>query len=423
MAGSIADATLNDLDADRRNSFLDDAVDPATVISPEDPQPVGEQTGGANTDPKPVPKSTTEPKVVEDGKDGKARDEKGRFAPKTGDQGAKPIRGGTTKPDPVAEPVATTAAPEPAAAPVPVDAPADALPPPEPFVFPAYGEQVTIPGAQYIKGHGAFIPEAALADVRQAWARNLRHDHVVGLADTARKEAAEARTSSAIEKAQWELLANQVSPEWLASLGVDPTVAEREIKRLELDVREARIRIQSQAPVAQAQTPQVTDGDLAQAFEVQLDQFAGRPEFKDAWADPVMGPEIRDELRTQRKLFEVPWDALPKGEQQALLERGFPVGVPVLDRLKLQERIQTLTQRFGKFARASSASAGAAQVARRNAPAPSASPAPPPAVATPSAATPASNGSRTRVPSHFAGTTWKERHAAVRKFWDDPEAE
>ncbi len=43
----------------------------------------------------------------------------------------------------------------------------------------AYGEQVSIPGAKYKPGHGVFIPETEIANVRRSWAQSTRYPKLV----------------------------------------------------------------------------------------------------------------------------------------------------------------------------------------------------------------------------------------------------
>ena len=299
------------------------------------------------------------------------------------------------------------------------------LPPPEPFVMRVRGEDVDIPGAQYVKGYGLFVPEANLSDVRSILGRGMKHDDMVQANASLRGDIQGYQREAELQKAVSDLILPVIGVDWLINLGVDPARADMEIRQMALAIKERRLDIASQFGAQAAPTAAEPDaGDLAEQVDRVVEAARAQPDLQDLFRDPKVGPELEAALREELPQFRVAWKDIPERER-----RGLDPQVQYMDVRKAEARVKTLVERFRKFTTTSPTTRSAQSVAKANAAAVGAtttarSASPPAATAVASTTQPAMPSKGRKPPAPFKGTTPKELAASVDRWWagdDDDE--
>lgn len=151
----------------------------------------------------------------------------------------------TRRVDPEAEAEAEPAPTEGEAAPSEEPAP-EAEPDPDPaadvvdWSFRAYGQELSVPGAKYKPGHGAFIPEESLAMTRQLIARGIKYEKV----QAERERLTQGLLARELEaKAVVEVLAPLLDPQRLTEAALNPDYT---IKELRLALKERQLQLQQE---------------------------------------------------------------------------------------------------------------------------------------------------------------------------------
>lgn len=104
--------------------------------------------------------------------------------------------------------------------------------------FRAYGQDIPVPGAKYKPGHGAFIPEETLGNVRQLIARGMKYEKV----QHEREQLKQGLLARELEaKAVVEVLTPLLNPERLTQAALNPDLT---IKELTLALKERQLDLQ-----------------------------------------------------------------------------------------------------------------------------------------------------------------------------------
>lgn len=206
----------------------------------------------------------------------RVRDEKGRFAQKS-EAKDEPV----VKEEPKVEQKAdATVAPDPAAPP----------PAPEPDIEPlqwlAYGKPVEIPGAQYKPGHGVFIPDSQVPQLRQAWARgHERYPQIVNENAELRQALSsvytrrEAEAYAVIEVLGQHFGSEQAFQQFLQYASESPALALREIRAM-LKEKQLELGQNVSEPAERLTNPQVDAADVAEALTDEMELMFRQPEFR-----------------------------------------------------------------------------------------------------------------------------------------------
>lgn len=217
-------------------------------------------------DTPPAPPAAETPPPVEVN-DGRQRDERGRFVASASD--APPADPTPAPEPPTPEAKTETPAPEtPAAAEPPATPEAADI---EPFQFRGSGHDITIEGAMYKKGHGVFVPEQAMDDLR------IRLTHAAKFPKLReRAERAEAQIRSGITRHQAEntalvetlgfLLDPDALTKWLQAASADPSLA---AERLSVALQRKHIDIERKYGGQIVEAPKEGEPDDAAVLELQ----------------------------------------------------------------------------------------------------------------------------------------------------------
>jgi hypothetical protein len=203
---------------------------------------------------------------------------------------------------PRAEPVADGAAAEGAE----VAAPVVAEEPPVPLEWLAYGETVTIPGALYKPGHGVFIPEAAIPDVRQSWARAQRYPQLVEQNRELRESSAklygrkEAQADAVLQIIGSHFKTPQSLQAFAQQVMADP---ERVQERLLLALERKELEFSKNVVELPSEASEPDAGEIAESLTDEFTRFlADDPELKGKFT-PAEQRELRQRVFANSNLF------------------------------------------------------------------------------------------------------------------------
>lgn len=264
----------------------------------EDDEPQSVASDASPPEPDAAPDTTPEPDAAPDPKAdrGDGRTVEGKFAPKAGDAPA---------PDPAAPVVEGAPVVDPATGTPPPDAP------PEPEVvdwtFTAYGEPVTIPGAKYKPGHGAFIPDAHVGQVRQAWARAMKYDRLVADNERYRTELAQPTERELEAAAVVETMLPLLSQEWIEQAALNPLELERvalALERKKLELRQATPNVRS-APRSPEPDAEEFRRTVTDELTTVVESAGMDPAIQTVLRHPTLGPEVERRFHAMWPSFVV----------------------------------------------------------------------------------------------------------------------
>lgn len=155
--------------------------------------------------------------------------------------------------------------------------------PNEPLEFMAYGQPITLEGSLYKPGHGCFVPEARMGELRQYIARGHRYASVVAENEKLRSSSTslytqrEAQADAVLDVVAKTFKDPQMLQEFMAAFQQNPQLAFRE---MQIAIREKELTLQAQVqqPDAPGDTS-VDPAEIAEAFTDELQDFFTDPRY------------------------------------------------------------------------------------------------------------------------------------------------
>lgn len=256
-----------------------------TEVSETPPEPPRESTPEpAAAPPKGESEKPKSKEYVREGRRFVAKD--GEKEPKDPAEAKAPAEPETSEAPPAEAPVAAPeGAPQVEAAPEVAQEPADDAV--VPYSFKAYGQEVTIPGAQYKPGHGIFIPEAQAVMLRTTFARAIKHEKLSSDNEQLRGQLRSNTTELNLRgQAIMDVLVPKIqSDDWLNELVTNPQLTR---DRLALEIERKSLEIQQRLltdPTLKTADPsllqeQHSPEDISHELDVATEELLQRDEFK-----------------------------------------------------------------------------------------------------------------------------------------------
>ena len=154
--------------------------------------------------------------------------------------------------------------------------------PNEELEFMAYGEPITLEGSLYRQGHGCFVPEAKMGELRQYIARGHRYEKVVAENERLRTTSnslytqREAQADAVLDVVAKTFKDPQMLQEFMAAFQQNPQMAFRE---MQIAIREKELALQGNVHQPDAPSDDVDPAEVAEAFTDELQEFFTNPAY------------------------------------------------------------------------------------------------------------------------------------------------
>ena len=155
--------------------------------------------------------------------------------------------------------------------------------PNEELEFMAYGEPIKLEGSLYRQGHGCFVPEAKMGELRQYIARGHRYEKVVAENERLRSTSnslytqREAQADAVLDVVAKTFKDPQMLQEFMAAFQQNPQLAFRE---MQIAIREKELALQGQVQQPDATSELSADpAEIAEAFTDELQDFFTDPRY------------------------------------------------------------------------------------------------------------------------------------------------
>lgn len=233
-------------------------------------------------DDEPAPQPKAEPKLESP----PAQRRREEPAPKRDAMGRAHRSDGTIMPKAEADALAAAPTVAPQGSPAAEAPPKLADTPNVPLRWTAYGKETEIPGALYKPGHGVFIPEASIPDIRRAYARGTQGYETLAAENAKYREGASQMYTA--KEAQADAVLSVMAPifkdaqtfyQFAQRVVANP---ELEVERLQLAIGRKELEFQRTIQVPDGvgdHASEPNSGEIAEAITDEMEDFFRNPQY------------------------------------------------------------------------------------------------------------------------------------------------